>query len=732
MPRYRRAARLFASLAGVALTAGMIATAAPSAAATVAKPAAAARPAVNKAPSYNGLALTPPMGWNDWSYYQCNIDENLILTQARALVSSGLAAKGYDTVTTDDCWLAPSRDASGNLQADPTKFPDGMAYLGQQLHAMGLKFGIYEDAGTTTCGGYPGSWGHYTQDAEQFAKWGVDYVKLDGCNVPSVAGQSAEQTYQQAYTAFSKALLVTGRPIVFSASAPAYFQGSPQWLDVIGWTSKIANLWREGADIPLGQESGAEKWAGIAYNYSYNVGLARFAGPGHWNDPDFLLVGDSGLSTVEMQSQMTLWAEMAAPLISSTDLTELSQAALAILGNRDIIAVDQDKLGAQGTIVQRGTGYNVLARPLANGDVSVVLFNKGDTAQTITTTAANVGLTSGYPYQLTDLVTKRRYSSAGVIAANVPAHGTVIYRVHRYAATASAPLAVLTLSGKAFRAGHPTPVTVTLADYGTSAVDHATLRLAVPAGWHAQPASQTFGPIKPGRTGTAVFQVTSTAPPPGKITKTLTATATYWWRGERETASGELSVVTNTPFPNLAAAFNNIGITDSTNYAVGNFDGDGNSYSADLLKALDPSVVPGATISAYGATFTWPNVPAGRPDNVAGGGATITFSGRGSMLAFLGANAPDTSDRVTVAYTDHTSTTGQLGFPNWSFAIPGEFGSKVAFYTMGRNTPTGISDTQYAYNVFYNSIPIDPSKTVASVTLPNSPYIHIFAMTIQP
>lgn len=174
-----------------------------------------------KSPAYNGLSATPPMGWNDWSYYQCDINEKLILDQAKALVTSGLAKDGYNTVTIDDCWPAHTRAADGQLQADPTKFPDGMAYVADQVHKLGLKFGIYEDAGTTTCGGYPGSWGHFQQDADTFAKWGVDYVKLDGCNLPNVPGQTEEQTYKEAYTDMSKALVATGRPIVFSASAPA-------------------------------------------------------------------------------------------------------------------------------------------------------------------------------------------------------------------------------------------------------------------------------------------------------------------------------------------------------------------------------------------------------------------------------------------------------------------------------------------------------------------------------
>lgn len=151
-----------------------------------------AAPAAAATTPYPNLTPTPPMGWNNWSYYGCDISEETVLANARALVSSGLAAKGYDTVTTDDCWMTHTRAADGNLVPDPTRFPHGMAYVGEQLHAMGLKFGIYEDAGTATCGGYPGSYGHMKQDADLFAKWKVDYLKLDGCNVPVPTGQSAD------------------------------------------------------------------------------------------------------------------------------------------------------------------------------------------------------------------------------------------------------------------------------------------------------------------------------------------------------------------------------------------------------------------------------------------------------------------------------------------------------------------------------------------------------------
>lgn len=272
-----------------------------------------AAPAAAATTPYPNLAPTPPMGWNNWSYYGCDISEETVLANARALVSSGLAAKGYDTVTTDDCWMTHTRDADGDLVPDPTRFPHGMAYIGEQLHAMGLKFGIYEDAGTSTCGGYPGSYGHIKQDADLFAKWKVDYLKLDGCNVPVPAGQSADDVYHKLYGDMSQALLDTGRPIVYSVSAPAYFEGEKDWHHVISWSAEVGNLWREGADVAMESSSARGKWASIKYNYAYNVPLADLQSPGRWNDPDFLLAGQSGLTGDEIRSQMSLWSVMAAP-----------------------------------------------------------------------------------------------------------------------------------------------------------------------------------------------------------------------------------------------------------------------------------------------------------------------------------------------------------------------------------------------------------------------------------
>ncbi|MFE1767507.1 glycoside hydrolase family 27 protein [Streptomyces angustmyceticus] len=419
--------------------AGLTAVAACSAGLLAAPAPASATPGTGRAPdartaagAYPNLAPTPPMGWNNWSYYMCDLNEKVVLDNARALVRSGLARRGYRTVTIDDCWMSRQRGPRGELTADPAKFPHGMAHLGRELHRLGLKFGIYEDVGTLTCEKYPGSLGHFREDAELFARWKVDYVKADGCNVPVAPGHTKEETYRDLYGQMSRALRDTGRPITFSVSAPAYFQfdGDSVWHRVIGWSAELGNLWRGGRDVALQKSTPAAKWSSIVYNFRYNARLANLQSPGRWNDPDFLLAGDTGLTRQEIQSQMSLWAMMAAPLISSTDVGGLSDAARKVLGNKKVIAVDQDALGIQGTVAQQDDGSAVLAKPLKNGDRAIALFNSGDTPRTLSVTADTAGLPDADSYRLHDLVTGRRTDSDGtIVAREVPAHGTVLYRV---------------------------------------------------------------------------------------------------------------------------------------------------------------------------------------------------------------------------------------------------------------------------------------------------------------
>ena len=365
----------------------------------------------------NGLALTAPMGWNDWNAYGCNVSEQLVEQTALAMHNDGMQAAGYQYVNIDDCWMSSSRDASGNLTANPSKFPDGIAAVASYVHSLGLKLGIYEDAGTATCAGFPGSYGHEQQDANLFASWAVDYLKYDWCNIPfsSFSGQSHQQVAQTLYTRMRNALSATGRPIVFSM-CNGWDASVQPWT----WAAPVSNLWRTTTDIQ-------PNFSSMLNNFHINVGLASFAGPGAWNDPDMLEVGN-GMSATENQSEFSLWAEMAAPLIAGTNLVSAGSATLSVLTNRAVIAVDQDSLGRQGHEVSSSGGLDVLAKPLANGDVAVALFNETGSAATISTTASAIGKTGSSSYMLTDLWTSANSTTTGTISASVPAHGTVMYR----------------------------------------------------------------------------------------------------------------------------------------------------------------------------------------------------------------------------------------------------------------------------------------------------------------
>ncbi|MEY9910250.1 alpha-galactosidase [Catenulispora sp. MAP12-49] len=363
----------------------------------------------------NSLALTPQMGFNDWNAYGCNVSESLIKSTALAMHNDGMQAAGYQYVNIDDCWLTHNRDSSGHLVPDPAKFPDGISGTAAYVHSLGLKLGIYEDAGTMTCAGYPGSLGHETTDANSFASWGVDYLKYDNCysdgvNQTSNGGPSA----QSRYTTMRDALAATGRPILFSLCDWGF---QNPWT----WGAGVGNSWRTTGDINA-------SFGSMLSIFHSNVGLASSAGPGAWNDPDMLEIGN-GMSATEDRSEFSLWAEMAAPLISGTNVANASSTTLATLTNSRVIAVDQDSLGKQGTEVSSSGGLDVLAKPLANGDVSVALFNENSTTATISTTAAAIGKTGASSYTLTDLWSGATSTTTNTISAAVPGHGTVMVRV---------------------------------------------------------------------------------------------------------------------------------------------------------------------------------------------------------------------------------------------------------------------------------------------------------------
>ncbi|TDG50834.1 hypothetical protein AWZ03_002823 [Drosophila navojoa] len=295
----------------------------------------------------NGLALTPPMGWMSWQRFRCITDcdtfpdecisEKLFRRSADLLVSEGYADVGYEYVIIDDCWLEWNRDNKTNkLVPDRKRFPRGLNVLADHIHAKGLKFGLYQDFGTKTCAGYPGVIDHMALDAETFANWDVDYVKLDGCyaNVSDMA---------TGYPEFGRLLNETGRPMVYSCSWPAYQSGSEQPL--FEALKRHCNLWRNWADI---QDSFQSVMTIADYFANNQDSMQPHAGPGHWNDPDMLILGNYGLSYDQSKLQMAIWAVLAAPLIMSNDLAKVRPEIKEILQNRDVIAVNQDPLGIQG------------------------------------------------------------------------------------------------------------------------------------------------------------------------------------------------------------------------------------------------------------------------------------------------------------------------------------------------------------------------------------------------
>jgi alpha-galactosidase len=387
------------------------------------------------------LAPTPPMGWNDWAHYQCNFNSQTILSNAKALVKTGLAARGYNTVTIDDCWMQKTRDASGNLQIDRTRFPQGAKPVGDAIHALGLKFGIYEDAGYATCGKFAGSGvpkgggnDHFLQDAKLFASWGVDYLKLDGCNVYVPKGESMDDAYRKAYAAQHAALNAVGQPIVFSESAPAYFQDTPAWYDVLVWVRDYGQLWREGTDIDTydDKKPNASRFASMLWNYAYNLPLGRFQKPGNWNDADFIIGGDSGMTLAETRTQLALWSMMSAPLILSSDLEKLSPESVSILGNQAVLAIDQDGLGRMATLTRHSAAMDVLFKPLKSGDYAVAVFNRGAKPLRVELHPSDFGFASKPGCQLNaqNLWTGSHSSSGTSLQAEVAPHDTEIWRIH--------------------------------------------------------------------------------------------------------------------------------------------------------------------------------------------------------------------------------------------------------------------------------------------------------------
>lgn len=318
-----------------------------------------------RAQKFEDLALTPPMGWNSWNHFECNISEGIVRETADAMVASGMREAGYLYVNIDDCWHG-ERDADGFITADPERFPSGMKALADYVHSKGLKLGLYSDAGWTTCGGRPGSRGHEFQDALTYARWGVDYLKYDWCDTDGLNAEGAYQTMAAALTA-------AGRPVVFSICE--WGENRP-WE----WGKELGHLWRTTGDIGpcFDCEVNHGDWSswGVLRIVDMQAGLRIHAGPGHWNDPDMMEVGN-GMSVSEDRAHFSMWAMLAAPLIAGNDLRTMSEATRAILTNREVIAVDQDPLGVQGFRHSTDGELELWFKPLEGGDWAMCVLNRG-------------------------------------------------------------------------------------------------------------------------------------------------------------------------------------------------------------------------------------------------------------------------------------------------------------------------------------------------------------------
>src|SRR5438094_1702199 len=322
----------------------------------------------------NGLARTPPMGWNSWNKFASRIDDVTVRSIADAMASNGMKAAGYLYINIDDTWEA-GRDAQGNIQTNK-KFPD-MKALADYVHGKGLKLGIYSSPGPNTCAGYEGSYGHEEQDARTYAAWGIDYLKYDWCGAGRIY---KDEEMQAVYQKMGDALRESGRDIVYSL---CQYGRNIVWT----WGPQVGgNLWRTTGDI-------GDSWESMTRIGFGQDALAPHAGPGHWNDPDMLEIGNGGMSATEYRTHMSLWAVLAAPLLAGNDLRAMSTETAAVLTNPEVLAIGQGPLGRQGRRLRSGGPIEVWSRLLSGGKYAVGMFNRGETPATIEVRWSDLGFT---------------------------------------------------------------------------------------------------------------------------------------------------------------------------------------------------------------------------------------------------------------------------------------------------------------------------------------------------
>ena len=362
------------------------------------------------------LAPTPPMGWNSWNKFACDVDENLIKSVADAFSVNGMKDAGYQYIVIDDCWQV-TRDDKGQIIADQKRFPSGIKALAEYIHSKGLKFGIYSDAGRLTCQGRPGGFNHEEIDAKTYAAWGVDYLKYDWCHNEGIDPLVV-------YPKMSKELAQSGRDIVFSICEWGL---NRPWT----WAPGVGHLWRTTEDILDCYECTTD-WGGMGWSLILDKqqGLEKYAGPGHWNDPDMLEVGNKGLKFNESQAHFSFWCLLAAPLMAGNDVRSMSDSTRSILTNKDAIAVDQDVLGIEGSKKYDDGDFEIWSRPLKNNELAVILFNRNKLTDTFKIDWSLAGITTSY--NLYDIwLHKDLGSSLNNSSFTIPGHSVVFLRLSR-------------------------------------------------------------------------------------------------------------------------------------------------------------------------------------------------------------------------------------------------------------------------------------------------------------
>jgi alpha-galactosidase len=380
---------------------------------------------------FDNLAMTPPMGWNSWNKFACNVDEALIRQTADAMVSSGMKDAGYTYINIDDCWHG-ERDSLGFIHEDPKRFPSGMKALADYIHSKGLKMGIYSDAGSQTCGGRPGSRGFEFQDAKTYASWGIDYLKYDWCNTEGLKAEGA-------YKTITAALRKAGRPVVLSICE---WGNDKPWA----WGPGVGHLWRTTGDIyncfDCIAEHGTWQAFGVMQILDKQDGLRKYAGPGHWNDPDMLEIGNGKMTAGEDRAHFSMWAMIAAPLIAGNDLRSMNQETKDVLTNKNVIAVNQDALGIQGFRYAVRDSVEIWFKPLNQGKWAVAFLNRSAKAKDIKfdwkTEAVKDEIfnkdlnASQQVYKMKNLWTnKTAGSTKSALTAKLPGHDILMFQLEK-------------------------------------------------------------------------------------------------------------------------------------------------------------------------------------------------------------------------------------------------------------------------------------------------------------